>query len=251
MILTIGNIPTDSQHSITVLTASPKTAIGKYADYLKKVYLRSKLGKWPPAPCKKIIKLATIEIKEDHSQLALCKLSRSESIDEYMQNNSMNPISMEDLLPEKDGSLPKTVIVQGVPGIGKSTFAWKLCRKWAKGKIYQQYDLVVLLRMLDTRVREATKLSNLFFSEDVDFSNEVAKAAVFNSGKSILLLMEGIDELPAFCLADGMPLSNLLQGESLPEVTIIVTSRPWTVRKLEEKIMWGSDFSTGGNLGFH
>ncbi|XP_064401985.1 NLR family CARD domain-containing protein 3-like [Halichondria panicea] len=236
--LSFGNIPTDSQHSPTVLTASPKTAIGKYADYRKNVYLRSKLphkGKWPPAPCKKIIKLATIEIEDDRSHLALCKLNRSESIDEYMKNNSMNSISMEDLLTEKDGSLPKVVIIQGVPGIGKSTFAWKFCRKWAKGKIYQQYDLVVLLRMRDTRVREATKLSNLFFSEDADFSNEVAKAAVSNSGKGILLLMEGIDELPASCLADGMPLSNLLQGESLPLVTIIVTSRPWAVQTLEEK----------------
>ena len=221
-----------------MLTASPKTAIGKYADYLKKVYLRSKLpvkGKWPPAPCKKIIKLATIEIEEDRSHLVLCKLNRSESIDEYMQNNSMNHISMEELLTEKDGSLSKTVIVQGVPGIGKSTFAWKCCRKWAKGKIYQQYDLVVLLRMRDTRVREATKLSNLFFSENADFSNEVAMQAVSSDGKRILLLMEGIDELPASCLADGMPLSNLLQGESLPLVTIIVTSRPWAVQTLEEK----------------
>ena len=221
-----------------MLTASPKTAIGKYADYLKNVYLRSKLphkGKWPPAPCKKIIKLATIEIEDDRSHLALCKLNRSESIDEYMQNNSMNHISMEELLIEKDDSLPKVVIVQGVPGIGKSTFAWKFCRKWAKGKIYQQYDLVVLLRMRDTRVREATKLSNLFFSEDADFSNEVAKAAISNSGKSTLILMEGIDELPASCLADGWPLSNLLQGEFLPLVTIIVTSRPWAVQTLEEK----------------
>ncbi len=93
--LTTGNIPTDSQHSPTVLTVSPKTAIEKYADYLKKVYLRSKLpvkGKWPPAPCKKIIKLATIEIENDRSHLALCKLNRSESIDEYMQNNRMDPI---------------------------------------------------------------------------------------------------------------------------------------------------------------
>ena len=238
MILTTGNILTDSQHSPTVLTASPKTAIGKYADYLKRVYLRSKLpvkGKWPPAPCKKIIKLATIEIENNRSHLALCKLNRSESIDEYMQNNSMGPISMEELLTEKDGSQSKTVIVQGVPGIGKSTFAWKFCRKWAKGKIYQQYDLVVLLRMRDTRVREATKLSNLFFSENADFSNEVAMLAVSNGGKRILLLMEGIDELPASCLADGMPLSNLLQGDSLPLVTIIVTSRPWAVQTLEEK----------------
>ncbi len=35
-----------------------------------------------------------------------------------MKKNSMNPISMEYLLTEKDGSLPKAVIIQGVPGIG-------------------------------------------------------------------------------------------------------------------------------------
>ncbi len=52
-----------------------------------------------------------------------------------MKKNSMNPISMEDLLTEKDGSLPKAVIIQGVPGIGKSTFSWKF---W---KVGQREDL--------------------------------------------------------------------------------------------------------------
>ncbi len=63
-------------------------------------------------------------------------------------------------------------------------------------------------------MREATKLSNLFFSEDADVLKELLKEIVTNGGKD--LLMEGLDELPASCLADGMPLSNLLQGESLP-----------------------------------
>ncbi len=218
--------------------SSSTAAVGKYATYLKKVYLRSKLpvkGKLPSAPCQKVIKLATIEIKEKHSHLALCKLNRSESVDEYMQNNRMVSISMSYLLKKKDGILPKLVVVQGVPGIGKSTFAWKFCRKWAKGKIYQQYHLVVLLRMRDQRVRDATKLSDLFFSESRKQSKEVTEEIIATNGQNILIVMEGIDELPVSCLADGTPLSNLLQGESLPEVTILATSRPWAVQTLEEK----------------
>ncbi len=234
---TLGNSSPDTLLPF-VLPSPPTEVTKRYSNYLRKVYLRCKLpvkGKLSPVPCKKIIKLAAIDIRENHSYLASCKLNRSESIDEYMQNHSMDSISMNDLLKEKDGILSKIVVVQGVPGIGKSTFAWKLCRKWAKGKIYQQYDLVVLLRMRDTRVQEATKLSDFIFSESKKQSEQVTENIIASGGKNILLLMEGIDELPVSCLADGTPLSNLLQGESLPEVTIIATSRPWAVQTLVEK----------------
>ena len=160
---------------------------------------------------------------------------RLQSVSEYIQDNSMTPVSMDELLLPKDGSLPKIVIVQGVPGIGKSTFAWKFCRKWAKEKICQQYSLVVLLRMRDTRVREATQLSDLFFSEDKEVSRTLAKDICNNKGRGTLFLMEGIDELPASCLADDTLLSNLLQGLSLPKVTILVTTRPWALQMLSEK----------------
>ena len=216
-------------------TSPCTSAIRKYAVYIRKISLRSKLpikGKWPPSPCKKIIKLATVEQITQHQE---AKLQRLESIDEYMLQNGMDQVSMDDLLQPIDGSPIKILVVQGVPGIGKSTFAWKFCRKWAKGKIYQQYDLVVLLRMRDTRVREATKLHDLFFSEDEEFPKQVAKDIISREGKSTLLIMEGLDELPASCLADGTLLSNLLQGLSLPEVTIMVTTRPWAVQMLTEK----------------
>ena len=219
----------------SVMIPQPTLEVSKYRDYLRTVYLRSKVpikGKWPPSPCKKIINLAAIERKEQTCQVAVLK--RLESVDEYIQDNSIIPVSIEDLLQPKDGSPPKIVVVQGVPGIGKSTFAWKFCRKWAKGKIYQQYDLVILLRMRDTRVREAKQLSDLFFSEDKEVSKNLAKDLCNNKGRGTLFLMEGIDELPASCLADDTLLSNLLQGLSLPEVTILVTTRPWTVQMLTE-----------------
>ena len=153
----------------------------------------------------------------------------------------MSPVSMDDLLQPTDSTPPKIVVVQGVPGIGKSTFAWKFCRRWAKGKNYQEYELVVLLRMRDTRIREAKKLTDLFFSEDEESSKQIAKDIIARDGKNILILLEGIDELPASCLADGTVLSDLLQGLSLPEVTIVLTTRPWAVQVLNEKC--GDQFS--------
>ena len=209
-------------------------AVSKYSAYLRKVYLRSKLpvkGKWPPSPCKKIIKLAIVKGGE---QLKSEPHRTLEAIDEYMLKNSRKEISIDNLLHQEDGSPSKTVVVQGVPGIGKSTFAWKFCRKWAKGKIYKKYNLIVLLRMRDTIVREATKLSDLFFSEDEESSKQVAKEVIAEDGKNTLILLEGMDELPASCVTDGTLISNLLQGLSLPEVTILVTTRPWALQMLKE-----------------
>ena len=209
----------------------------KYATYLRKLYCRSKfpLGrKWPPgpSPCKKIIRLAIIDRKQQTQETVPLTF---ESVDEYMHENSLCLVSLENLLEPRDGSSPKIVAVQGVPGIGKSTFAWKLCRKWAKGKIYQEYSLVLLLRMRDTRIRSATKLWELFFYEDEELSRKVAKEIVDIQGAGVLFLIEGLDELPLSCLAEGEVLSNLLQGLSLPEVTFIVTTRPWAEQILAEK----------------
>ena len=237
----VGKISQRTHWPENISQPPPTTAVGKYAAYLRKVYLRSKLpikGKWPPSPCKKIIKLAVIEKKDDSNTSETAKLVRAESIDEYMMDNCMTPVSLDDLLVTKDGSPPKTVVVQGAPGIGKSTFAWKFCRKWAKEKLYQNYQLVVLLRMRDRRVREATKLTDLFNAlhpHDPELTVSVTKEVVSCGGKGVLLLFEGLDELPSSLLAEDSLLLEILQGFSLPEVTLVVTSRPWAVQTLIEK----------------
>ena len=186
------------------------TAIKRYASHLRKVYLRTKLPteeKWPllsSTSCKKVINLAVIErVQQPPSQTGLL---RTTSIDQYLTENKVTPISMENLLQPKDGSPPKTAIVQGVPGIGKSTFAWNFCRRWAKGKIYQQYDLVVLLRMRDTRVREAKTLTALFSSLnpfDEGLCDSTAKEVASCGSKGVVFLFEGLDELPSSHLEDA------------------------------------------------
>ena len=57
------------------------------------------------------------------------------------------PVLLEDVLkPEEGQEEVKLLLVEGAPGIGKSTFAWELCRKWHILQAMQKYSLVVLLR---------------------------------------------------------------------------------------------------------
>ena len=187
----------------TLVPQTTKTpAISRYAQYLKKVYIRSKLpvkNKWPPTPSKKIIKLAAVEKEGGASKAERAEFVRASSVDEMIEKKELVPLQLEDILNTHSSSTPKCVLVEGAPGIGKSTFAWKACRKWAKGKLFREYDLVVLLQMRDKKVKEAKNLVDLFYHLDAKLSSEVAQEVSDREGKGVLLIFEAIfpeSELP-------------------------------------------------------
>ena len=204
--------------------SKPTPAIGRYAQYLKKVYIRSKLpvkNKWPPTPSKKIIKLAAVEKKEGGASKAeRAEFVRASSVDEMIEKKELVPLQLEDILNTHNSSTPKCVLVEGAPGIGKSTFAWKACRKWAKGKLFREYDLVVLLQMRDKKVKEAKNLVDLFYHSDAKLSSEVAQEISDGEGKGGVLIFEAIDELPSAVDMlnkgnDSLP-TDLIRGIQLP-----------------------------------
>ena len=136
------------------------------------------------------------------------------------------PFSMEMIGQQKGNLFPKCILVEGAPGVGKSTFAWKLCRKWSKGKLLQQYRLVVLLRLRDKRVREAKSISDLFYFYNHQIQRTVVQEIQATGGRGVFLLFEGYDELPAKLRSDNSIFLDVIKGHELPTATILVTSRP-------------------------
>ena len=126
----------------------------------------------------------------------------------------------------KDGSLAKLILVEGAPGIGKTTFAWEVCRKWASGEILQEYGLVVLLRLRDKRVQEVKTVFDLFHYTNPELSNAVGKEILDHEGESVLLLYEGYDELPRKLQKQQSIFLDVLHKNYLPRATILITSRP-------------------------
>ena len=126
---------------------------------------------------------------------------------------------------QEDGTPAKLILTEGAPGIGKTTFSWKVCRKWAKGKILQEYRLVVLLRLRDQRVQEIKCVVDLFYHSDRELQNSVAKEIQYRHGKSVLLLFEGYDELPRNLQTQQSIFLDILHKDFLPHATILITSR--------------------------
>ena len=55
------------------------------------------------------------------------------------------------------------ILVEGDSGVGKSRFAREFCRRWERGEIAQQYQLVLLLRLRDDRISKAKSLRDLIY----------------------------------------------------------------------------------------
>ena len=177
--------------------------------------------------CKKYINLALIQ-KDDITKPEAYQFMRDTihgNIDDIKKSKRATDISQIAQLP--DGSQPKCIIVEGAPGVGKSTFAWKLCHKWGKGKLLQQYQLVVLLRLRDRSVRVAKSISDLFQYHDHQIQQVAVEEIQRTWGKGVFLLFEGYDELPEEMRTKNSIFLKVITGEELPEATVLITSRPW------------------------
>ena len=132
-------------------------------------------------------------------------------------------ISIEQILEAEEGQGKlQLILIEGAPGIGKSTLAWELCRKWEEFACMRQYRLVILLRLREEEVQSIAMVSQLFESEDKE---ALAKDVSDSQGRGILFILDGFDELPKQLQQKGF-LLNLIKGRVLPESTVLVTSRP-------------------------
>ena len=202
----------------------------QYGSYLKSVYTREKLpvyDKWLQVKSKIYINLALIE-KEDITKPEADQFTRSTihgNIDDIKKSKRSMGIGQISQLP--DGSQPKCILVEGAPGVGKSTFAWKLCHKWGKGELLQQYQLVILLRLRDETLQAAKNISDLFRYHKRHIQQAAVEEIQDTGGKGVLLLFEGYDELSEKLRKKSSVFLDVITGRELPEATVLITSRPW------------------------
>ena len=205
------------------------SAISHYRTYLKSVYRSSPISpenKWPPTPSKEYIHLAVVKGLTQNCRDQYIGSTLKGNIQEVLQER--REISIEQILETECEDRGRVILVEGAPGIGKSTLTWELCRKWEEFSCVKKYSLVVLLRLREKEVQKITNASQLFYScADPSLLEEVAKS----QGSGILFILDGFDELP-LRLQEESFLLELIQGRILPESKILVTSRPSATARL-------------------
>ncbi|XP_040589930.1 NACHT, LRR and PYD domains-containing protein 8 isoform X2 [Mesocricetus auratus] len=216
------------------------------------------------------------EILNRMNQRGLCSLAHTErmnKIQEYKQrvleethpvwDNTMWPGNQADFLYSRvedheamlpclflprgpQGRQPKTVVIHGIPGIGKTTLARKMMVQWARNEFYaHKFKFAFYFHC-----RELHRLGEFSFSELIERQRLRPRALVskiLSRPDQLLLLLDGFEELtfplitgPAGLMEDWnqkLPgpvlLSSLLSKRMLPEATLLIMVRSTSWRGIK------------------
>ncbi|KAK9980098.1 hypothetical protein ABG768_013495 [Culter alburnus] len=167
--------------------------------------------------------------------------SRAKTSSQLLSNDKNHSIRIDQLFsPDSDGNTPKTVILSGDSGRGKSFTLQKIMLDWASGELYSEiFDLVFLLKCEELKcVSDVKSLIDLLSCSSSLTSDQISEILELTPEK-VLFLIDGMDEYESCSLIHFVPshsnpskrassmviLRNLLRGVLLPESFMLVTMR--------------------------
>ena len=169
---------------------------------------------------------STIELPLDDVYTRLKIVSRRKA-DFRVDDNEVNVL---DIFRALDKGEDVMTLVEGSPGIGKTTFCLKLAYDWAHGKIpaecsFPKFEIVLLLKCRDIHEDIMETISEQLLPEDME---EKTKERLFDFIKDFhnqektLIILDGLDELPK---DSERYVDKLLQRRILSFCYVLATSR--------------------------
>ena len=178
------------------------------------------------------------EIQRGRIDDEFVRLSITGKIDDILLQKT--PVNLTNIFSEI-GNRRNFVLIEGAPGSGKSTLALHICQEWAEGKLFQEFDIAILVRLRDPLVREAKKIEDLLPCRKSTHASQIGDEILETDGKGVLWVLDGWDELPSDLHGDSIITKlvepDFAQESPLHKSAVIVTSRPSSSAKLHPRVL--------------
>ena len=206
------------------------------ARYQRKGLVKSSTEKdpWPPFHAKSFTSLALVhqkieqlQAKEDTTKAARVRINGEiHKIPELTSSIKLDNIHQIFTPITSDDQCPMSILIEGHPGIGKTTLAKEICLQWANNTLLASDKVVLLLMLRDPNIQKITSIEELVkYTLPSHFIQPVLSYLQITSGTGITFIIDGFDELNNE-LRHSSFFKELIEGDTLPNARVVVTSRP-------------------------
>ena len=137
--------------------------------------------------------------------------------------------------PHAECQRPRTVLIEGDPGMGKSTYCQKLAYDWATKQkeldpSFPDIDVLLLLKCHEVKSSIWKAIDDQILPAEIDDqARECFFKFVRENQSKVLLVLDGLDEMDS---TEMKRIYDLVEGKELSDCHVILTSRHEVGRKL-------------------
>ena len=197
--------------------------VERFVDNLKKKYKSRLINREKQWPCRQSSRLVRLQLVHTG------KAEGSSTKTQKGKEDKRTPLAYCDLFKVESGKDEpvRKVLVEGGAGIGKTTLTISLSEDWACDKLFQEFELVLLLPLRHKKVASASSLSELLklLHPSLGVRESVSSYLEDEEAEKVLVIADGWDELSESQRIEGSFLYQLL-FEEFPLMSVVVTSRP-------------------------
>jgi len=160
------------------------------------------------------------------------KLDSHDPLQDVLDSSTVTKELTEILAPLEQSKDPQLILIEGVPGIGKSILLKEIAYRWGDKQLLKTFKLVLLVCLCDPTVQLASlfkDLLQLFCNREDMRATEIATDCSYylvqNGGKDLAFLFDGFDEYPE-ALQKNSLIVDILKCKVLPDCTLVVSSHP-------------------------
>ena len=237
-------------------------------DLYKRTRFTAEGAEWPPLQAKIFVSVALVHYKGKRTQQEFIEIARIQkegapAIDKFASSTYTGPSAKKPRLEysrvtknitdifssdpadltETDISsskVPKRILIEGAPGIGKTVLARETAYCWATNAILTEIKIVFLLYLRDPHLQSITTTKQLveYMSMgclDDEQITTLNKYLVNTKGLQLCVVMDGFDEYPASMQKNSF-IVNFINGRVLPEAIVVITSRPTATVSLHDQV---------------
>ena len=129
--------------------------------------------------------------------------------------------------PHKECSKPRTVLIEGEPGMGKTNYCQKLAYDWAEGQemnaTFPDIKVLLLLKCREMSGNIWEAIDDQLLPKDIEEDSKGNFFKYIQANQSqVLLVLDGLDEAPSTMT---QIFADLVESRELPKCHIVLTSR--------------------------